>query len=107
VPLSQVRDLFGHASIVTTERYDNQKPEALMAAAKLLETGETFNNPSSSDTDAASENHNQHADADGNSLTELGKVLGWMTGFEPATSGATVRRSTTELHPPSGWNLQG
>jgi hypothetical protein len=26
--------------------------------------------------------------------------LGWMTGFEPATSGATVRRSTTELHPP-------
>src|SRR4029453_11825641 len=31
VPLSQVRDLLGHASIVTTERYDNQKPEALMA----------------------------------------------------------------------------
>jgi hypothetical protein len=27
-------------------------------------------------------------------------VVGWMTGFEPATSGATVRRSTTELHPP-------
>ena len=26
--------------------------------------------------------------------------LGWMTGFEPATSGATVRRSTAELHPP-------
>ena len=25
-----------------------------------------------------------------------------MTGFEPATSGATVRRSATELHPPSG-----
>jgi hypothetical protein len=23
-----------------------------------------------------------------------------MTGFEPATSGATVRRSATELHPP-------
>ena len=28
--------------------------------------------------------------------------LGWMTGFEPATSGATVRRSTAELHPPQG-----
>ena len=28
--------------------------------------------------------------------------LGWMTGFEPATSGATVRRSTAELHPPHG-----
>src|SRR5262249_46823469 len=26
--------------------------------------------------------------------------LGWVTGFEPATSGATVRRSATELHPP-------
>ena len=51
-PLSQVRDLLGHASIVTTERYDNQKPEALMAAAKLLETGETFQNLSSSDADA-------------------------------------------------------
>jgi hypothetical protein len=34
------RDLLGHASIVTTERYDNQKPEALMAAAKRLETGQ-------------------------------------------------------------------
>ena len=26
--------------------------------------------------------------------------MGWATGFEPATSGATVRRSTTELRPP-------
>jgi hypothetical protein len=38
---SQVRHLLGHASIVTTERYDNQKAEALMAAAKRLETGES------------------------------------------------------------------
>ena len=51
VPLSQVRDLLGHASIVTTERYDNQKPEALMAAAKRLETGESFKNLSSSNAD--------------------------------------------------------
>ena len=35
---TQIRDLLGHASIVTTERYDNQRPEALMAAAKLLES---------------------------------------------------------------------
>src|ERR1043166_4864711 len=28
--------------------------------------------------------------------------LGWVTGSEPATSGATVRRSTTELYPPHG-----
>ncbi len=76
VPLSQVRDLLGHASIVTTERYDNQKPEALMAAAKLLETGETFNNPSSSDTDAACENLDQPAGADDNSLTQLEKGFG-------------------------------
>jgi integrase len=31
VPLPQVRDLLGHASIVTTERYDNQQPERLQA----------------------------------------------------------------------------
>jgi len=42
VPLSQVRDLLGHASIVTTERYDNQSDAALLASAKLLDTGDTF-----------------------------------------------------------------
>jgi hypothetical protein len=46
VPLSQVRDLLGHASITTTERYDNQQPLALMEAAKRLETGESFTIPS-------------------------------------------------------------
>lgn len=29
VPLAQVRDLLGHASITTTERYDNQTLENL------------------------------------------------------------------------------
>jgi integrase-like protein len=33
VPLAQVRDLLGRASITTTERYDNQKLENLQAAA--------------------------------------------------------------------------
>jgi len=42
VPLSQVRDLLGHASITTTERYDNQQPEALQAAARRLERGLKF-----------------------------------------------------------------
>jgi hypothetical protein len=28
--------------------------------------------------------------------------LGWVRGFEPPTSGATVRRSALELHPPYG-----
>jgi hypothetical protein len=42
VPLAQVRDLLGHASILTTERYDNQKLEALQAAVERLEGGKTF-----------------------------------------------------------------
>jgi hypothetical protein len=46
--LSQVRDLLGHASITTTERYDNQRPDALEAAVKRLETGQSFKNLSSS-----------------------------------------------------------
>jgi hypothetical protein len=43
VPLSQIRGLLGHASIVTTERYDRQKFEALEGAVKRLDTGESFN----------------------------------------------------------------
>jgi hypothetical protein len=42
VPLAEVRDLLGHASITTTERYDNQTLAALQAAAGRLETGKTF-----------------------------------------------------------------
>jgi integrase len=42
VPLAQVRDLLGHASIVTTERYDNQTLESLQLAAARLERGEVF-----------------------------------------------------------------
>ena len=42
VPLAQVRDLLGHASITTTERYDNQKLENLQAAAGRLESGKSF-----------------------------------------------------------------
>lgn len=45
VPLAQVRDLLGHASITTTERYDNQKLENLQAAAARLESGKTFDAP--------------------------------------------------------------
>ena len=45
VPLAQVRDLLGHASIVTTERYDNQKLGNLRLAAAKLESGKTFDAP--------------------------------------------------------------
>jgi len=46
VPLSQVRDLLGRASIVTTERYDNHTFAALQAAAGRLESGKSFTSPS-------------------------------------------------------------
>jgi integrase len=49
VPLSIVRDLLGHASIETTERYDNQTFQALQAAALRLETGKVFAAPSGTD----------------------------------------------------------
>ena len=42
IPLAQVRDLLGHASITTTERYDNQRLETLQAAAESLEDGLRF-----------------------------------------------------------------
>src|SRR3954463_14241897 len=42
VPLAQVRDLLGHASILTTERYDNQRLEDLQAAVEGLEGGKAF-----------------------------------------------------------------
>jgi integrase-like protein len=48
VPLSQVRDLLGHASIVTTEWYDHQRFEALEATAKRLDDGQLFNSLSTS-----------------------------------------------------------
>ena len=37
-----MRDLLGHASILTTERYDNQRLEALQAAVARLEEGKVF-----------------------------------------------------------------
>ena len=42
VPLAQVRDLLGHTSITTTERYDNQTLENLQIAVTKLERGRVF-----------------------------------------------------------------
>lgn len=36
MPLVQVRDLLGHASVITTERYDTQQAERLRAAVQTL-----------------------------------------------------------------------
>jgi len=53
VPLSQVRDLLGHASIVTTERCDRQRFETLAAGAKRLDGAQPFNFLSTSAAEAA------------------------------------------------------
>lgn len=45
VPLAQVRDLLGHASITTTERYDNQTVANLWIAAAKPERRQTFAPP--------------------------------------------------------------
>jgi integrase len=91
VPLSQVRDLLGHASITTTERYDNQTIESLQAAARRLERGQTFDSSSpraavtkfqdsfkiASDR-SADTTENRHDKTESNSLSEndLGEWLG-------------------------------
>lgn len=49
VPLSQVRDLFDHCSIVVTERYDRQVLESLKTAVAMLDDGQPFKNLSRSD----------------------------------------------------------
>jgi integrase len=70
VPLSQVRDLLGHASIITTERYDRQTPDALMASAKRLETGERFTFVSQSQPASAETRDDDAPDSEGNDLPD-------------------------------------
>jgi Phage integrase family len=95
VPLSQVRDLLGHASIVTTERYDNQRPEALFEAAKRLETGEPFKKLSSSASDARPDATQQRDEIDGNLLEELKKKSGVSDGIRTRDG----RSHSPELYP--------
>ena len=70
VALSQVRDLLGHSSIITTERYDNQAFAALQSAAGKLDRGQSFKIPSRSDTDNPTDESN--ADANLEQSNELG-----------------------------------
>jgi hypothetical protein len=91
-----MRDLLGRTSIVTTERYDNQREEALLAAAKRLETGEIFKFFSRStrpELESGAENPSKHA---GKSLSDLTIKVGVDKGIEPATSGATGGRSESD-----------
>jgi integrase len=48
VPLSQVRDLLGHSSIVVTERYDRQVLDNLREAVGRLDDRQPFKNLSTS-----------------------------------------------------------
>ena len=66
VPLAQVRDLLGHASIVTTERYDNQRLEMLQAAVARLEDGKDFD----AGTDVTNKLSRIFQDRSGQSLAE-------------------------------------
>ncbi|MEP6917775.1 MAG: hypothetical protein ABJC89_19160 [Acidobacteriota bacterium] len=72
-----MRDLLGHASIITTERYDNQKLEALQAAVERLERGkDTSLNAKSPSNDPLQVTDSGHVD--------------WMVplrGFEPRSRG--------------------
>ncbi len=49
VPLSQGRDPVGHASILTTERYNRQSLDSLKQSVKRLDDGQTFKKLSSLD----------------------------------------------------------
>ena len=70
VPLAQVRDLLGHASISTTERYDNQKLEALQAATRRLEDGKSFDVIPSSDVSKFQESFKIEPCTDSRSIDE-------------------------------------
>ncbi len=69
VPLVQVKELLGHASIVTTERYNTNKAESLHAAVQVLKptTNGGSDGPTSTQTDAENEDatevsHSLHSD---------------------------------------------
>ena len=64
VPLAQVRDLLGHASITTTERYDTQKLENLQVAVTKLERGLAFSADAASWTPGPEPTPRAGADAD-------------------------------------------
>lgn len=95
VPLSQVRDLLGHASIVTTERYDNQRPDALFEAARRLEADESFKNLSSSKTDATPTEREHTPENSANLLDGLKKRIGVSEGIRTPD----IRSHSPALYP--------
>ena len=92
VPLSQVRDLLGHASIVTTERYDTHPFTALQQAAARLESGKSFTIPSQT---AAERSESEAKDApkakQKNQKVQRLRNLAGRQGFEPRYRGPEPR----------------
>ena len=93
-PLSHVRDLLGHHSIVTTERYDTQTSDALMASAKRLETGESFTIPAQSRPDCAETPSYEAIESNGNDLVD--EDLG--IGVDDGTRTRNVRSHSPVLY---------
>ncbi len=85
VPLSQVRDLMGHASIITTERYDTQRQEILDQAAKKLDTGKVVKFPSRSERMAAADARAERDAKARKCPWNKGKKLVSRVGIEPTT----------------------
>ena len=93
VPLAQVRDLLGYASITTTERYDNRTVANLQNAAARLERGQTSAPPAAKvsrffqDRSAATGSRTQceRPSDEGKALQEMHliKRLAGTQGFEP------------------------
>jgi len=90
VPLAQVRDLLGHASILTTERYDNQRMEALQAAVERLEGGKTFDPKID-----ASDNLSAVAVSTGSAKAEVSRIFQVPTGQSFAAREDPTKESAT------------
>ncbi|MBI4263592.1 MAG: hypothetical protein HY657_04400 [Acidobacteria bacterium] len=91
VLLAQVRDLLGHASIVTTERYDNQRLEMLQAAVARLEDGKDFD----AGTDAA-DNLSAEAVTRASAKAEVSRVFQVPTE-QSLAEGLTPRKKSSEV----------
>jgi hypothetical protein len=66
----------GPRFIVTTERYDNQRPETLFKAARRLETGKSFKNLSRSRSDERTNAVEEPSENDAKLVAELKKEVG-------------------------------
>ena len=99
--LSQVRDLLGHASITTTERYDNQTFAVLRTAAERLESGKSFTIPSQLAENPAQNEAGLVAKKSGNPLEQKGLTkLAGRQGFEPRYRGPEPRVLPLDDLPP-------